>query len=113
MKSMQLEKGHIDPLECTGCGACELACSFHKDEVFTTIRSSIMIEREEKRNYFGMVIKITDDLIMGKPEGVELGTEGSKEGKPSAKPVLMREECDLCGGEPLCAIFCPTGAIKG
>jgi len=105
----------INPHLCTGCGACELACSFYRDEVFTTMRSSIMLFREEKKNYFGVAVKVTDDVIAGVPTGSQLASEReSTGGGGSAKPILMREECDDCGGgDPLCVTFCPTGALRG
>jgi ferredoxin len=105
----------VFPEKCTGCGACELACSFYRDQVFTTMRSSVMLHREELRNYFGVVVKIKDDLILGRPEGKELGSKAKVDKEAAkSKPILMREECDDCGGqEKLCVKFCPTGALGG
>ena len=111
---MQLEMTNIEPLKCTVCGACELACSFYRDEVFSTIRSSVMMHREEKKNYFGIMVKIVDDLILARPEGIELDSESTKDKEQdgaSGKPILMREECDLCEGNVLCSKLCPTGSI--
>jgi len=111
---MQLEKKNIDALKCTGCGACELACSFYRDEVFSTIRSSVMMYKEEKKNYFGIMVKVVDDLLLGRPEGVEFDSESTANNEQegaSGKPILMREECDLCEGKVLCVKLCPAGSI--
>ncbi|MDY6865044.1 MAG: 4Fe-4S dicluster domain-containing protein [Halobacteriota archaeon] len=111
---MQLEKKNIDALKCTGCGACELACSFYRDEVFSTIRSSVMMYREEKKNYFGIMVKVVDDLLLGRPEGVEFDSESTASNEQegaSGKPILMREECDLCKGKAYCVKLCPAESI--
>lgn len=106
----------LEPLKCVGCGACEVACSFHRSQTFTTARSSIMLHREEKKNYFGIMLKEKESLVLGRPEGVEV-SGGKKEGGEGGggaplKPMLMRQACDLCGGEePYCVRLCPTGAI--
>ena len=103
----------MEPLKCSGCGACELACSFYRDEVFSTMRSSTMIHREEKKNYFGVMLKRDDDLVLGRPEGVEIMGPGESSGDAaSSKPILLREPCDVCEGDPLCVKFCPTGSLK-
>ncbi len=102
----------IDPLKCTGCGACEVACSWCRDEVFTTMRSSTMMYREEKSNYFGLMVKREEDLILGRPDGLEiqrLGETPDDDSGAAAKPILMREVCDNCYG---CIDFCPTGCLS-
>lgn len=38
----------IDPALCTGCMACELACSFHHLTSYAPARSSIEVIRNEK-----------------------------------------------------------------
>ncbi len=38
----------IDPALCTGCMACELACSFHHLKTYMPSRSSIEVIRNEK-----------------------------------------------------------------
>ncbi len=108
----------IEPLKCNGCSLCEMACSYHRDEAFSLLSSSIMLYRaEEKKNYFGLILKLEDTLLLGRPERVEekkvadLYSEGG--GGSSAKPIMIRESCDKCEGldEPLCVAFCPTGAL--
>ncbi len=112
----------VKPLECTGCSLCELACGFHWDEAFSTISSSIMLYRaEEKKDYMGVIVKTEEDLFLGKPEGpeaVKLGElqqrSGSGGGGASAKPILIREACDLCEStvlEPQCVAICPQNAL--
>ncbi|MFQ6050778.1 MAG: 4Fe-4S binding protein [Candidatus Hydrothermarchaeota archaeon] len=110
---------NIDPLKCVGCGACEVACSFHRDETFSTLSSSIMLYKEEKKNYFGVMLKREEDLVLGRPEGLEIKriediSEEAGEEAASSKPILLRESCDLCEDEePYCVRFCPTNAITG
>jgi len=74
-----------------------------------------MLYREEKKNYFGVMLKEKERLVLGRPEGVEVSggkEEGEEEGGAPVKPMLMRPSCDLCEGEePYCVRLCPTGAI--
>jgi len=109
----------IKPLECTGCALCELVCGYHWDEAFSLISSSIMLHRaEEKKNYMGLMVKTGEDLFLGRPEGagaVKLGDlQKGGGGGASAKPILIREACDMCesaGLEPQCVAVCPQGAL--
>lgn len=103
----------VEPQKCINCGACELSCSFYRDEVFTTMSASIMMYREEKRNYFGFMVKEEDGMIEGRPEGVSVVKDGEtsdSDAGASAKPILMREPCDKCK-DALCVRFCPTGCL--
>jgi Fe-S-cluster-containing dehydrogenase component len=108
----------IDSLKCIACCACELACGYHWDEALSPITSSIIVYRaREKKNYFGIMLKKSEHLILGKPEGLEIRRIGEVkkgvEADPSAKPIMLRDACDLCEGrnKPLCVEFCPTGAL--
>ncbi len=75
--------------------------------------SSIMLYREERKNYYGVMVKRAHDVILGRPEGLEVMQPGSG-GGASGKPILMRKPCDLCEGlnEALCAAICPTTALS-
>lgn len=112
----------VRPLECTGCALCEMVCGYHWDEAFSLISSSIMLYRaEEKKDYMGVIVKTEEDLFIGRPEGAEavrLGElqqrVGAGGGGASAKPILIREACDLCesaGLEPQCVAACARGAL--
>ncbi len=97
----------VDPLKCIGCSACEVACNFYRDETFAMLSSSLMLYRgEEKKNYFALILKTKDNIILFKPEGKEI----HKLGGGSGKPIAMRPSCDDCP-DPLCVKFCPTSAI--
>ena len=76
----------IEPSKCTGCGMCELVCGFHWDDAFSVNSACIVTYRmQEKRNYFGIMLKTEKDLIIGRPEGVEVQRlGGSSEEEPSA-----------------------------
>jgi ferredoxin len=110
----------VKPLECTGCSLCEVACSFARDEAFSIISSSVMLYRvDEKKDYLGVMIKTDEDLFVGRPEGaaaIKLGDlqKQAGGGGASAKPILIREACDMCesaGLEPQCVAVCPRGAL--
>lgn len=108
----------IEPLKCNACSLCEMACSYHRDEAFSLLSSSVMLYRaEEKKNYFGLIIKLEDTLLLGRPEGTEkvsIADMQSQGGGSSAKPIMIRESCDSCEGReaPLCVSYCPTGALS-
>ncbi len=113
----------MEHLKCIACMACEMACGYHRDEGFAFLSSSIQVYRaKEKKDYFGLILKGDEDLILGRPEGVEVKKIGavddessSSQEDASAKPMLLREGCDICDGVdmgPMCINFCPTGALS-
>ena len=102
----------LEPLKCIACGLCETVCSMHRDSVLTPMTSSIILHIEDKTNYFGLVLKTkSEGLVLGRPEGTSSGQQPSGAGGPGAKPILLREACDLCDGNPKCAGICPTHCI--
>ncbi|MCF8082372.1 MAG: hypothetical protein K9M96_04705 [Deltaproteobacteria bacterium] len=111
----------IDGLLCTACMACELACGYHRDDAFALLSSCIVPYRgREKKNYLGVMLKEEDSLVAARPEGIEINRIGEeqdpdKEADASAKPMLLRESCDLCedlDDGPLCIRVCPVDAIS-
>jgi Fe-S-cluster-containing dehydrogenase component len=113
----------IDALKCTGCMACEMACGYHRDDGFALLSACIISYRSrEKQDYFGVVLKEEDSLVIARPEGEEVKKIGAteeeadtgKKADASAKPMLLREACDLCDEMdlgPMCVRFCPVDAI--
>jgi ferredoxin len=111
----------IDALQCTNCMACEMACGYHRDDGFAFLSSCIVAYRaREKTDYFGVLLKEEENLVVARPEGLEINKIGEeadpdKEADASAKPMLLREGCDLCEEMedygPLCARICPVNAI--
>ena len=109
----------LEPTKCILCGACEMACGYHWDAALSPVTSSIMTYRtREKKNYFGFILKETENLILGRPEGIEIQRIGAVdenvEADASAKPIMLREACDLCSDfeTQLCVKYCPTGALE-
>ena len=75
--------------------------------------SSIILHHEDKADYFGLVVKTkSEGLLMARPEGTSEGQQQSSSGGPGAKPILLREPCDLCDGDPRCVKICPTHCIS-
>ena len=73
---------------CTGCRACELACSFHHRKVFHRNVSSIQVKRNEKEGIFTI-------FLYREPEDGHLACEGCDEGEQfcvSYCPVVARDE---------------------
>ena len=102
------------PERCIGCAGCELVCGLQRDELLSTMSSSIMFHVEEERGYYGIIVKRKGgELLLGRPDGVEIKRPGETAGgSASAKPIKMRPECDMCKGKPKCILFCPTGALE-
>jgi ferredoxin len=75
-----------------------------------------MLHRVEKKNYFGVMVKRERNLLLARPEGVEIVQPGEQvEGAgASSKPILMRAPCDRCEDEPepFCVKVCPTGCLS-
>ena len=78
--------------KCTGCRACEVACSYHHDEgIFNPRAASLQVCRNEKEGKFSIILY--GDMPEEKREG--------------------RFPCDLCKDEPqpLCVRYCRPKAI--
>lgn len=102
------------PEKCIGCAGCEAVCSLRRDELVSTMSSSIIFHVEEENGYYGIILKRAGgELLLGKPEGIEIRRPGEISASgASAKPIAMRPACDLCGGDPRCVKYCPTGALE-
>ena len=77
--------------KCTGCKACEAACSYHHGKIFSPKVASLWVHRADKEGK--MYVTLYEDL--------------TEEGKKKRFP------CDRCVGEtePLCTKYCVVGAI--
>lgn len=103
----------IEPLKCVACGLCESVCSLRRDSVLTPMSSSIILHVEDMADYFGLVLKTADGgLVVARPEGKGDGGDPKGSSGPGAKPILLREPCDLCDGDPWCVKVCPTGCLR-
>lgn len=129
----------VDIDKCTGCGLCELVCSFKHEGEFNPIKSRI-----HKSVFWEQAIAIpvvcyqceepwcgkicpAGAITVEKDEasGATLVTV-SEEKCVGCKMCMLAcpfgcivvsdrgcaEKCDLCGGEPECVKFCATRAIK-
>ena len=113
----------IDPNKCTACMACELACGYHRDDAFALLSSCVVVYRaKELKDYIGVLLKEEEELVIARPEGLEVKRLGATDddqggddgGDASAKPMLLREACDLCEDRddgPLCIQVCPADAV--
>lgn len=81
----------VDNEKCTGCRACEVACSYHHERIFSPRIASLEIRREEK--------ELEISIIFYKDM--------------SSEERVKRFPCDHCKGEtlPWCVKYCPVQAI--
>ncbi len=77
--------------KCTGCRACEIACSYHHQKKFNPRLASLQVHRMEKAGR--MSVLLYQDLVGEEKRG--------------------RVPCDQCveEPEPLCVKYCAPGAI--
>lgn len=124
----------VDAERCSGCRACELACSFAHERAFCESRSRIRVEKDEAHG--------TDRPVVCRQCGVARCLEACPNGalsRDAAHAVIVDDTrctgcracqkacpfaairfvpgqrspliCDLCGGRPACVERCATGAI--
>lgn len=120
--------------ECVGCSLCVLACSFAHTRTFSELASRVRVFRNVTEYYELPLVCVQ---CVAKPclEACPIGALKFEEG--SGIVVVNREKCmrcgkcatacpfggihegregyplicDLCGGDPQCVKFCPTGAL--
>lgn len=126
----------IDPLKCSGCGRCELACSYVKNGTFNPILSRVKLIRADdfaspipmvcrqctvplctfgcptaaiSKDTETGVVRINEDLCVGCYVCVISCPLGGISLAPGAEAPI---KCDLCDGSPACASECDYGAIR-
>jgi Fe-S-cluster-containing hydrogenase component 2 len=91
---------------CTGCEACELACSFIKDREFNWAASRIRILKFEEAGVDAPVFCQQCEA----PRCVEACPRHALVVKEETGILVVDEKaCDGCG---ICAVACPFGAIS-
>lgn len=126
----------VNPTKCTGCGACELACSMNNVGEFNPTRSRIQIVSLEP-DFFRLPVVC---LQCYKPSCAEICPTGAiirdeitgivRVSKEKCDGCRMCEEacafgviffseqeekavkCELCDGNPQCVHFCVTKALE-
>ena len=125
----------IKPNNCTGCRTCELACSFVHSLGGFMGRSRIRIQKVDEDRYVQMTclqcseaacVKVcpTEALVRNDKTGaVEInearciGCRKCEAACPFGhmhfdRARMIPVKCDLCGGAPACAAFCPYNALE-
>ena len=129
----------VDIGKCVGCGVCELVCSWKHNDEFNSSKSRIhnTIFMEEA-TAISVVCYQCEDPFCGRicPAGAITVKKDESSGATlvtvsetkcvGCKMCMLAcpygcivvsdrgcaEKCDLCGGDPECVKFCPTGAIS-
>jgi len=125
----------ISPEKCISCGTCELACSFAQEGEFIPSHSRISVHRFEMGITIpmtcfqcdspacvaacktGALTKNTEtgivDVNREKCIGCRMCEMACPFGNITYNAVTKNPmKCNLCGGDPECAKYCPTGAIQ-
>lgn len=135
-KGRDMQKSlYIDPVKCTGCMQCEMACSYEKTGTINPAESRIKVfnfESEGRKVPYTCtqcdeawcmsscpVNAITVDAATGAKVvaddtcvGCKVCTIACPFGTVNYVANTGKvQKCDLCEGNPACAAACPTGAI--
>ncbi|HHW39687.1 MAG TPA: 4Fe-4S dicluster domain-containing protein [Syntrophomonadaceae bacterium] len=125
----------IDPGKCISCRTCELACVFKHDREFRPSAARVNVVQFEKegisvplmclqcetaaclkvcptgalkKNAATGALEVDDDRCIRCKMCINACPFGNATFDAVKNRVLR---CDLCGGDPQCAKFCPGGAI--
>jgi len=126
----------VTPIQCTGCRTCELACAFAHSVDGKPGKSRIYpLPGGMKDLYTPVVCLQCDDPACMKSclvDALSLNEETGAIDLNEEKCVQCQAcvaacpfgcslhdqknanvvKCDLCGGDPVCAFFCPTKALE-
>jgi carbon-monoxide dehydrogenase iron sulfur subunit len=125
----------VNPSLCTGCRTCELACAFYHTKDKKPGRSRIYPIAHAPDQYIPVTCLQCDDAACAKSccfdalkrnettGAIELNIDKCVKCRAcvAACPfgcAFIDEvhdeiiKCDLCGGNPACATFCPTKALE-
>lgn len=130
------KKLFFNPVLCTGCRACEVACSFRKEGVFGPSLSRVRVVkldeegvdiptgcehcesapciqicpvRAMKRKAETGAVVVDADMCIGCKQCLVVCPFGAIHFNPATKAVF---KCDLCDGDPECVKWCFTGGVS-
>lgn len=125
----------VDPMKCTGCRSCEMACSLYNEQKCSPALSRIRITKFERtgvsfpgicfhcskpqcmsacptgaivRDKVTGAVVIDEEACMGCRQCLQSCPFGQIGFHPE-KEVAFK--CHLCGGETICTTFCDSGAL--
>lgn len=125
----------VTPVLCTGCRTCELACSFTHAKAGKVGRSRIYPLPGGYKDLYVPVVCLqcedpacvksclVDAIAFNETTGAyEINSEKCVRCMACVaacpfgcslfdQPQNLVIKCDLCGGDPICAHFCPTKAL--
>ena len=125
----------LEPVRCTGCLQCEMACSYEHEGVFNPARSRIKVFTFHHEGRFApytctqcadawclhacpvdAIVYTADtgakDVMEARCVGCKMCTIACPFGTVNYNTASGKViKCDLCGGDPACAKACPTEAI--
>ncbi len=130
-----MKKITVNPSVCTGCRACEMACSFEHTDKFSSDLARIHVAKDEQQGLdvpFLCRMCAEPECVSSCPTGAlsrtECGIIAVDEGScigcglcadacPHGAVVYHPEEsfpliCDLCQGSPACVDRCVSGALR-
>jgi carbon-monoxide dehydrogenase iron sulfur subunit len=125
----------VNSKKCTGCRTCQMVCSFEHHNVFSYEKAALRLNKDEE---YGLT-EIVVCRQCKNPQCVEACPTGALQKDEETGFVLLNREectqclrcvdacpydaiftdkdktivkCDLCGGDPMCARYCPVEAIE-
>lgn len=134
--AVQLKRLYVTPGKCIGCRTCELSCTFvHSTGGGGLRRSRVKVHDTGNETFIPMLCLQCEVAACVRACPVEALVRNEVTGAIDVdeercvrcmscvaacpfgnmlfdEPASVVIKCDVCGGQPACAMFCPTKALE-